>query len=134
MGVHTTPPGWYEDPWHRAPLRWWDGTRWTEHTSAYGPVPAGPAINQPTRAELFERERRITPWLRGLLFVWPLATAVSLGGLVSTFQRVIDGDAAGSATGFWLLAQLASIAGLAVLVLRILWLHRAATVARALGF
>jgi len=132
--VNTTPPGWYQDPWHQAPLRWWDGTRWTEHTSPYAPVPAGAAINQPSRAGLFERERRITPWLRGLLFVWPLATAVSLGGLVSTFRSIVDGDEAGSATGFWVLAQLASVAGLAVLVLRVLWLYRAATVARALGF
>ena len=32
---------WYPDPWGHAPLRWWDGERWTDHVS--GPqVPAGP--------------------------------------------------------------------------------------------
>ena len=25
-------PGWYPDPWSAAPVRWWDGRRWTEHT------------------------------------------------------------------------------------------------------
>lgn len=28
----TAPPGWYADPRHDAPLRWWDGTRWTTWT------------------------------------------------------------------------------------------------------
>lgn len=27
------PPGWYEDPQGQAVQRWWDGTRWTEHTN-----------------------------------------------------------------------------------------------------
>jgi hypothetical protein len=27
-------PGWYADPWRAARLRWWNGTRWTGHTSA----------------------------------------------------------------------------------------------------
>jgi hypothetical protein len=27
-------PGWYADPWRRAPLRWWDGSQWTSATFA----------------------------------------------------------------------------------------------------
>jgi uncharacterized protein YxjI len=44
----TTPPGWYDDPFQRHQLRYWDGGRWTEHVSDHGvarvdaPVP-GPA-------------------------------------------------------------------------------------------
>ncbi len=30
----TVPAGWYEDPSGRFRLRWWDGTAWTDHTSA----------------------------------------------------------------------------------------------------
>jgi hypothetical protein len=33
----AAPPGWYADP-QGAGLRWWDGQRWTEHTS---PPPDG---------------------------------------------------------------------------------------------
>lgn len=38
----NTPAGWYADP-HGTPdlLRWWDGSRWTEHTHA-GTQPAAP--------------------------------------------------------------------------------------------
>ncbi len=43
------PPGWYGDPGGAPTLRWWDGSRWTEHTqpapeprSAVPPQPAQP--------------------------------------------------------------------------------------------
>lgn len=26
------PPGWYQDPWRQAMVRWWDGVTWTAHT------------------------------------------------------------------------------------------------------
>jgi hypothetical protein len=29
----TDPPGWHPDPGGEARLRWWDGTRWTDHTA-----------------------------------------------------------------------------------------------------
>lgn len=32
--MEMPPPGWYEDPVAAGgPLRWWDGTQWTEHTA-----------------------------------------------------------------------------------------------------
>ena len=34
---YAVPPGWFPDPAGNGRLRWWDGLRWTEHTS--GPVP-----------------------------------------------------------------------------------------------
>ena len=33
-------PGWYSDPWRTAPLRWWDGSQWTDHTFHAAPRPA----------------------------------------------------------------------------------------------
>jgi len=32
-GVAGTPAGWYPDPQAEKRLRYWDGSRWTEHTS-----------------------------------------------------------------------------------------------------
>jgi DNA polymerase III epsilon subunit-like protein len=37
MGAGAVTAGWYADPWGLAPLRWWDGTQWTGHTT--GPPP-----------------------------------------------------------------------------------------------
>ena len=35
--MEMPPPGWYEDPVDAGdPLRWWDGTRWTERTAPTG--------------------------------------------------------------------------------------------------
>lgn len=43
-------PGWYEDPVAAGgPLRWWDGTQWTEHTAAAGGT-AHPALQSASRA------------------------------------------------------------------------------------
>jgi len=30
---HSAPTGWYTDPSNADSLRWWDGMKWTEHTS-----------------------------------------------------------------------------------------------------
>ncbi|EFD70306.1 conserved hypothetical protein [Streptomyces lividans TK24] len=40
----TPPPGWYRDPSAPHQERWWDGTAWTEHRRAPGPVGYGPAV------------------------------------------------------------------------------------------
>ena len=29
----ATPPGWYDDPWRQARVRYWDGAVWTGHTA-----------------------------------------------------------------------------------------------------
>lgn len=53
-GVTTTPATWAPDPWQQHQLRFWDGTRWTEHVANGGlaatdRVPAGPppAVSKP---------------------------------------------------------------------------------------
>lgn len=32
-GAGGSPPGWHTDPWNQAGWRWWDGMKWTVHTS-----------------------------------------------------------------------------------------------------
>jgi hypothetical protein len=129
-------PGWYQDPWRQAPLRWWDGTQWTGHTSDWSRQQPRRPFPGPSRAERLESERKVAPWLRGVLFLWPIATALSLGGVVATVNRFFD-DSPVDATSQWSfvwLGQLGSVISIAVLVLRIVWLNRAASLARDLGF
>lgn len=44
---NTPPPGWYPDPSGQAPFRYWDGTRWTEHTNQGAPAPVQPVQYAP---------------------------------------------------------------------------------------
>jgi len=46
--TQNTPPGWYPDG--QGGLRWWDGSRWTEHTQPEGGGPDRPAPEQPASA------------------------------------------------------------------------------------
>ena len=132
--MNPTPPGWYHDPWQQAPMRWWDGSRWTEHTADWrGIRPVVRPSYGPSVAERFQNERQLTPWLQRLLFLWPIAVALSLGGLVSSMNQLVDGDDPGSLGSYWWVGQLGGLAAIALLVMRILWLYRAATVARELG-
>ena len=48
--VSPPPAGWYPDPSGRAPFRYWDGARWTEHTdqgTAPAPSPTAPMAPAP---------------------------------------------------------------------------------------
>jgi membrane protease YdiL (CAAX protease family) len=85
------PPGWYADPGGTRAYRWWDGYRWTAHTSpygtygpTYGPYGAyGPAGGQPER-----RGRQIparAAW-------WGLA-GVAAGLLLSGILQVVAAGA-----------------------------------------
>ncbi len=55
-------PGWYRDPEHVAPVRWWDGTAWTawQADSPRAPYPPpGPVASMPARAPSFSRRAAI---------------------------------------------------------------------------
>jgi hypothetical protein len=41
MGTPPPPAGWYADPNDARRWRWWDGSRWTEHTSGGEPAEPG---------------------------------------------------------------------------------------------
>ncbi|NBU94785.1 MAG: DUF2510 domain-containing protein [Actinobacteria bacterium] len=40
----AVPAGWYPDPSSRFELRYWDGTRWTEHVSRGGQQSTDPPV------------------------------------------------------------------------------------------
>src|SRR3954451_11860886 len=92
--MSTTPPGWYHDPWRQAPMRWWDGSRWTAHLADWhGHVPAvsrPEPYGGPSVMARVDAEERITPWLRRLLYVWPVAAAASAGFAAVSVQRLVD--------------------------------------------
>ncbi|MBM7412777.1 hypothetical protein JOE38_002600 [Clavibacter michiganensis] len=48
-GTPSTPAGWYADPAGSDRLRWWDGTRWTDHL-ADAPAAASTAAAEPAAA------------------------------------------------------------------------------------
>src|SRR6516164_4197350 len=47
------PPGWYDDPWRVAPLRWWDGTAWSWQVRGLPPPPPPAPPVMPIEAGLW---------------------------------------------------------------------------------
>lgn len=41
-GRPLPPPGWYDDPWDAARIRWWDGEQWTGYAAPHPRVRTGP--------------------------------------------------------------------------------------------
>lgn len=131
----TVPEGWYQDPWHMAAFRYWDGAEWTGHVS--GPSTArieGPRL---------EEERAAGRWAK-LALAWG-GPALAVTTITGAFQwhwlaehwdeittRGSDVPANGN-NGAALAGQLASLVLLVVGVLFLLWFHRAATNAVSAG-
>lgn len=65
---HLPGPGWHPDPHHPGYLRYWDGNRWTEHTS---PIPM-PPTQPPVRAGQTRRR-----WAWGAAAVVVLASVAA---------------------------------------------------------
>ena len=73
-GPQNPPPGWYPDPSVPGAQRWWDGARWTEHSSAPQPVPgaAPPTAQQSRQWAMFAHLSAFAGLLIGLNFLGPL--------------------------------------------------------------
>jgi Protein of unknown function (DUF2510) len=69
------PPGWYPDPAGGWALRWWDGTRWTEHLTV---TPRKPK------------------WTWNLASVFQIELGLALFGLFVSFLSVFASDACGT--------------------------------------
>ncbi len=127
-------PGWYPDPWRQAPMRWWDGFRWTPQVS--GPV-EDPA----------DKLREQRSWARWHLIGLRVAPVLLLGSgllvsllLHSVFTEVRDSTDTGSSfeppPGFFALQALSALLSplsLSLLIARLGWFAHAVRTARALG-
>lgn len=144
-------PGWYPDPGGSAAVRWWDGTRWTEHLGP-PPPPVGPGLPggpmDPRR--LVDDERTGARRARAALVagaaiqtVMSVTTAVVYSAFFSDLFREIERSSrtrssspptfSGSVTGGFLVLNLVQVGYLVVGVLFIVWTYQAARTARALG-
>jgi Protein of unknown function (DUF2510) len=84
----TPAPGWYPNPQGEG-LRWWDGSRWTEHVHSPESAPAEPA--EPGRY----------PLRYALLDRWPflLGGAVAIAAIAVVAVLVLGGDDGASSGG-----------------------------------
>jgi hypothetical protein len=134
----VTAPGWHPDPWQQAPLRWWDGTQWTPHTSGPPPAasPSGPA-SLVADEQRSARWARIAFWTMGAGYVvTPLVSAFLIGDFVDWIDQLGDtpfGERSPDPPASANLSYLLSAPSLAGLLLVAIWQYRASLVGRALG-
>jgi len=160
LGYPGAPPGWYADPAGGPGQRWWDGYAWSDAVTQPVQAPAPPpwaiattrlAASQTT--DLVQFELSITPMAR-LTLAYP-----GISGVITIlFARVYAGQLRDVGHQFHLAFMAAqnnlpaptlnfptftgpmntvfsvnSLLALAALVISLVWQHRAASAARALG-
>lgn len=98
-------PGWYQDPFSDAQLRWWDGSAWTNDTRPYPPT-RGAA--RPSMPSSYAKGYRV-----GALAVLVLAVLLAVGGTMTGEQSLawVSVLAIGGALGLGAAADDASHAG-----------------------
>lgn len=146
-------PGWYDDPFARGWLRWWDGERWTPQQMPHG-MPPPPAV--PTRhgVELRTPQQDLATserWARWGIVAFVAAAVVQavqsavigpIGAhwLRHEFNKCIDQLNSGATTCNQLsgtranaIFYIASAPFLVVTLIVALWLFQTATIGRNLG-
>ena len=143
----ATPSGWYPDPGGPpgARLRWWDGNAWTTHVKAtVNPTAPQAALDLQAERDDAERARKglvAGAALYGLQFV---LVAIVYHALLHNFFHQISQAQNGTATGATttispgypiasLFLNVISLGLLAVGIIFLIWIHRAATLARRAG-
>jgi len=137
--------GWYADPGGSGGLRWWDGSRWTDHV-APPPPPVAPMAARPSAADELEQERTLGRYLRIFFILGAIGQIISLLATVQSVPAfrewidiITDGRPLGPGEELPALAissplmQLAWIVTLGLGVLEIAWLWRVTQLARAVG-
>ncbi|MDO8362712.1 MAG: DUF2510 domain-containing protein [Actinomycetota bacterium] len=115
--VSPPPAGWYPDPSGRAPFRYWDGARWTEHTDqGTAPAPSAASPNPPATAPTQAPYGQTAPAAYG--GGAPAYNPGAAGGYAGGYA---PGPAAAAASGPWnmqsFLADLKKADGFALVVL-----------------
>ncbi|SFR66235.1 Protein of unknown function [Agromyces sp. CF514] len=88
----ASPAGWYPDPSGAPTLRWWDGLRWTEHTTAGAAGASGAPVLRPYGEHLVHTQvpagtPTSTPWI-WLMIALPLLGVIPLFGFDMTGYMV----------------------------------------------
>jgi hypothetical protein len=140
-------PGWYPDPWMPNGVRWWDGGNWTGYT-AWARHPAIPQER---------KERSLLTWAKAFPIAFGIVTVVAAafgGSAISSIHHYfheydhwlkVSTSANGNGhpvpsppsfpfKGAVLVVDLAQIPVEGLMVVFYVWIYRAASAARSLGY
>jgi hypothetical protein len=130
-------PGWYNDPWGLAAVRWWDGYQWTPHTSttpaSMGMVYTGDIAAAHSTAVRMSKWARVAIFGTAAFFILDAVSQVVKASLYTTTTAGTLTEV-GSVLAISVVVLLVGLAMIPLLVLFLIWQYNAAKVARGLGY